>query len=260
MTPLCWICRANPANSREHKFKASDLRRFFGKNSWSSGSQPVHGVDGKSLRPVQGPKQPSMTFGPVICEYCNNTGTQPFDRAYDRFIGWVLGNRERVLRERSLDFSVIYGEHWEQAQLDLFRFFTKHLGCNIARSDGPPVPEDLRDVLFQAPFQTALNVTFHVHEDILLAPGADEGLFLGGLALFEPNEHGVHGFYSHIIVGWLMVCFWYYTAPTDPAATPWIADARVLKVGAHSGFTDEQREEVRRRAKGLPHRPVFDGE
>ena len=35
-TQVCWICRARDADIREHKFKALDLRRFFGKGNWAS--------------------------------------------------------------------------------------------------------------------------------------------------------------------------------------------------------------------------------
>lgn len=28
----CWICQINEANSEKHKFKASDIRRQFGKS------------------------------------------------------------------------------------------------------------------------------------------------------------------------------------------------------------------------------------
>lgn len=258
-TRVCWICQQNPADSREHKFKASDLRRAFGRGPWVGDSRPVHGVANEQLRDVQGPRQESMTFGAVICEACNTATSQPWDRAYDAFFDWVLRNRAAVGRHRTLDFAAIYKEGWEKAQLNLFRYFTKHLGCNIARTEAP-VPDDLREVLHRAPFRTALRVTFHVQEDLLAAPGLDDGLFLGGLAYYEPADVGIPGFYSHVIVGWMMVCFWYGLEVTDQAATPWIANTKTLTVGAHSVLTDAQREELRRRARGLPHRPVSGGE
>jgi len=259
--PQCWICRVRPADSREHKFKGSDLRRFFGRGPWTGKERPVHGRDGQDLDSIQGPGQPSMTFGLVPCSQCNNAGTQPFDRAYDTFISWVLGEgAERVLEDRRIDFSDVFGNSWEDGQRDLFRYFAKHIGCNIAAA-GHAVPEDLREVPHDRRFSTALQIGFSVHDELLPAPGLDQGIFLGGLGHFTAEQMGGHpAYFTHATVSWLHVDCLYNLPLDENGATAWIANARSLALGSHRTLTDAQRQELMRRVAGLPHRPIFDGE
>src|SRR5438045_3557865 len=112
----CWICRVGTADSREHKFKAADLRRFFGRGQWSSSNLPVHGT-GEETEPVRGPAARSLTFEPVICTTCNNRVSQPWDRAYDEFVAWYVANKETLLRSRRIDFADVYQDRWEASQL-----------------------------------------------------------------------------------------------------------------------------------------------
>src|SRR5262245_13904631 len=129
VTKLCWICRLRPADSREHKFKVADQKRLF---TWDGDDAPVHGIGGQEPITVHSPEQHSLTFGLVICDHCNSAASQPWDRAYDRFIDWLLRNRAAILKTRVIDFVVVFGGGWERSQLNLFRYFAKHLGCNIA--------------------------------------------------------------------------------------------------------------------------------
>jgi len=202
-----------------------------------------------------------MTFGLVLCSQCNNAGTQPFDRAYDTFISCVLGEgARRVLEDRRIEFSQVFGESWEDGQRDLFRYFAKHLGCKIAAA-GHPVPEDLREVLRNRQFCTALRVGISVHEELLLAPGLDQGIFLGGLGHFTAEQMGGHpAYYTHATISWLHVDCVYNLPLEENGATAWIANARSLALGSHSTLTAPQRQELLRRAAGLPHRPIFEGE
>lgn len=256
---LCWICQERQADSNEHKFKASDLRLFFGKGDWSKEGGPVHGIGDAEPVKVAGPGSSRMTFECVLCEACNNRVTQPFDRAYEVFVGWSRCNKARLLQERLIDFEDVFGDRWERSQINLFRYFAKHLGCRIAGCAGHWVPGDLRDVIHECPFTTALRVTFEVNEDILLGPGLDKGLFLGPLGHYAPDDAGIPTYFTHVTVGWLRIGLWYY-APTPPGATEWIANLKTVGLGAHSALTEEQREEVRRRGRGLPHRPALEGE
>src|SRR5579863_3442837 len=79
----CWICGSPTAFSREHKIKATDLRRHFGKGELRVGSID----DGfSSGRIAQGIKSDHLKFNNPICEQCNSSVTQESDRAYDNFI------------------------------------------------------------------------------------------------------------------------------------------------------------------------------
>jgi hypothetical protein len=75
----CWIC-GGLANSREHKFKKSDLIRSS--TTWAPDDQPYL-VAGGMQRRIPSPNSKIATFGKVLCSDCNSTRTQPFDRAYE---------------------------------------------------------------------------------------------------------------------------------------------------------------------------------
>jgi hypothetical protein len=79
----CWICGSPAKPSREHKFKASDIRRHFGKGDLYVGSSDDGYPSGKI---AQGVDSTHLKFENPICERCNSSVTQESDSAYDRFI------------------------------------------------------------------------------------------------------------------------------------------------------------------------------
>ena len=82
----CWIC-GGLANSREHKFKKSDLIRSS--TTWAPDDRPYF-VAGGVKRPIASPNAKiATTFGKVLCVDCNSARTQPFDRAYEAFSRYV---------------------------------------------------------------------------------------------------------------------------------------------------------------------------
>ena len=54
--------------------------------------------NGKEIQ-LQGPNSTKLKFEKVMCEKCNNTTSQPFDRAYDKFISYVLNNYELLSKK-----------------------------------------------------------------------------------------------------------------------------------------------------------------
>jgi hypothetical protein len=99
-----------------------------------------------------------VKFGKVLCQHCNNTRTQPFDLAYDRFSAWVNGKGEALLMQEQLDFAEIYGPDFQTSVLNLLKYFVKHLGCRLL-SEGQAVPPGLGASLAKddlAPFEISL--------------------------------------------------------------------------------------------------------
>ncbi len=129
----CWWCDAGTANSAEHKFKRSDLARDFGRGAFlaDGGLAEVSGRDNQ-VRRIQGPSSRRLKFLPVLCARCNNTRSQPFDRAYDCFIEWVMSHEIRVLTERKIDLEDVFGPQWRPQTDDVRRYFVKHVGCRLA--------------------------------------------------------------------------------------------------------------------------------
>jgi hypothetical protein len=154
---LCWICGA-VADSREHKFKRSDLLRAA--DSWSPSDQPSL-LRGNRLTRIRGPNSNLVKFSSNICHDCNTTRTQPYDRAYEVFSNWVVPAGARLLDYNELDFSEIYGSEFSHGVLSLLRYVAKHFGCRIVH-EGSPLPSDLAAALGRddlSPFTVSFNVS-----------------------------------------------------------------------------------------------------
>src|SRR4051812_13683577 len=91
----CWWC-GEPANSREHKLKRSDLVREFGKPPYYGGRVLRHHV-GERVRSARGPESKSFKFTASMCAPCNNVRSQPFDHAWDTFTQHLVDNEEAVV-------------------------------------------------------------------------------------------------------------------------------------------------------------------
>ena len=123
----CWIC-GNIADSEEHKFKASDIKKYHGKKI------DAFYISG-TVTKLSSYKDKSLKFPKVICVNCNNVLTRPHDDAYDQFIDYCFKNNTNIVELPILNFEKIYGESWQTKKLDLFRYYAKHAGCKIVTSN-----------------------------------------------------------------------------------------------------------------------------
>lgn len=139
----CWWCGA-PADSREHRYKASDLRREFEAAEYKAGDVIRWLGSGQEVV-LRGPNAGSVKFSTTLCAACNNTRSQPFDRAYDVFIKWFLANEQRVEQTGIVPLHEIF-TNYPTGSVDVLRYFGKHVGCRIAEK-GFKVPETLRAFL-----------------------------------------------------------------------------------------------------------------
>lgn len=85
---LCWWCEKRSADSKEHKFKASDLRRAMFKSDpaaivWMNDMGTRRDVKGRPA--INRDRYKVLKFEPSLCKKCNNEHSQPFDLAYDQF-------------------------------------------------------------------------------------------------------------------------------------------------------------------------------
>lgn len=159
----CWICGEN-ADSEEHKFKGSDLKRNYGKKF------EAFYISGSTI-PINSYKDKVLKFPKVICINCNNNRTRPHDDAYDLFIEYCQLNYDYLLNSKFLDFKKIYGDNWKEQKLNLYRYFAKHSGCKIKTSEFDTNIEDLADFVkgldkiksFVLMFELKIFVK-HIHE------------------------------------------------------------------------------------------------
>jgi hypothetical protein len=227
----CWICRG-PADSREHKFKKSDVSRTS--KTWAADDQPYFvGVSG--WRRIQGPDSELVKFGKVLCQRCNATKTQPFDRAYERFADWVTNKGGDLMTEGELDFGEIYGSSYQDSTLNLLKFFAKHLGCRIASAHHTMPPN------FAASLATADLTPFEVsfaRNAIIPGLGVRRPDVLHNFGLvgsFSPSKNVVsYPYLSGMIVGYLDVVYRYaYDRRFVWEGDPVIPSRRTVRLGEY---------------------------
>lgn len=220
--------------------------RAHGKGPYMGSSALSH-VRGHEETLIQGPGSKHVKYLPSLCQYCNNTRTQPFDRAYDQFISWVFDhNEDSTLEKRFIDLAKVFGSEWQNRQRDLYKYFAKSFGCRLVDA-GIPVPADVVDLIGKERFQTGLRLTIAVNEDILIMPHRDRNGFIGKGDLFgwaPPESPAAYdGFTWNEHVSWLTICFWYNRFPDGSLGSTWVADCQFLYIGSFAPLDDESRQE-----------------
>ncbi|MDI4638246.1 MULTISPECIES: hypothetical protein [Halomonadaceae] len=246
---LCWMCGAH-ADSAEHKFKKTDLVRAHGKGPYKEDSALAHVVAG-TQKLIQGSNSASLKYQKNLCSRCNNAKSQPWDRAYDQLIDWVLSNEADVLRKRFIDFSQVFGRNFEDAQRNVYKYYAKSFGCRLVDA-GHAVPADVVQIFDRSHFQTALRITFSVNEDVLILQKEDRDGFIGQSDMHAWLERSrleqVNGYQSNEHVSWFTAHFWYGINPDGACGSSWVADNQFVYLGSVEPLTPEQREEVKSRA------------
>lgn len=131
---VCWWC-GDDANSREHKWKQSEIKAMYGPATSENYPLVWFGDDGKP-RPVQGPDSDLMKFEKSLCQNCNNARSQPFDLAYDRWIQYLRANYDQIIESRVVDLRDVADGAGCEFRLDLAKYFAKHIGCRVADKAG----------------------------------------------------------------------------------------------------------------------------
>jgi hypothetical protein len=138
---MCWICKENKADSGEHKTKRSDLLAVLGKPTQAAPFY-YHDIDQPNRRVAS--LDAKILKSPVrICSYCNNTRTQPHDRAWERMSDRL---RRRHLRVGHwVRYERIFRSFTKREMLNVHLYFVKLFGCMIAeaKANGHDVPIDL---------------------------------------------------------------------------------------------------------------------
>lgn len=216
----CWWC-GGKANTREHKFKLSDLKRM------SIGtSEPLVWGDDKMLANVRSiRKSDRVKFSQNLCSNCNNARSQKFDYAYDKFSNYVWSKRGSLWNSRYMDMWKIYGAEWQSESLHLARYIVKHAGCRIA-DDGFTVPQGFGNFLDGGEFLNNFHVCMFKHPEIYRAQkklsgrnGNPLGLWIGPMAgRISRQQPALTAFGSTLSVGYIGFAYrWYMHIPeTDP--------------------------------------------
>lgn len=141
---ICWIC-GGPADSREHRVKASDLRLLFPEISQL---QPIYSHnEQRPPKSVGSVRSDTLKWEAKLCHACNTTLTQPYDRAWQT-LSTHLFERPNPAPGQRVRLHKIFPGSTRRSMRHVHLFFVKLMGCLIAEHK-PPI-----DI---APFANALR-------------------------------------------------------------------------------------------------------
>ncbi|HET9137704.1 MAG TPA: hypothetical protein VFO76_13815 [Candidatus Kapabacteria bacterium] len=222
----CWIC-GKQADSSEHTIKKSDLVLIHGKGPYTD---LIHQT-GDKLSKLQGPNSDKVKYDKNLCYHCNTTFTKPFDVAYEMFTKWVKENEAKIVADKFIDFEEIYSEQWELQQRNLFKFFTKSIGCRI-NNIPRPVPRDLKRLLYKDHFLTRLKISFSINEYIVenRIPLLGKDDMVGNLN--NPSFFNIFYELTERFL-WLEINYWYNRKPIRNVGAPWVADSKFIYLGTN---------------------------
>lgn len=204
---ICWICRNSIANSKEHKFKASDIRNIYG-NKFDS--KVIYMQDEKQ-NILQGPKDNNLKFSQVICEKCNNSVTQNADKAYSQFISNIHNKFDYFKDSGCFNYKNIYGDKWLINKNDFYRFIGKQIGCRISTFYQSIVPNNLADFVLGKSENKCLKLVFVQKEGIELLRhwsifnGNGDFTHLANGGIYYHNDVFISVFHGWISYDWLTI-------------------------------------------------------
>jgi hypothetical protein len=245
------MCGA-PADSREHKFKKSDLVRRYGAQPFKEMGGLAHFYHGEEIvRNIQGVSAKLLTYDPIICSRCNNVVSQPWDQAYQQFESWLFNNSRVVLQRRFILLEEVFGTDMLRKVPSLYKYFVKAFGCRLAYAD-EQIPQDIVQLLPCDYFETKLLLAFAMNKSsFFLHPTCrEEFLGLGDIERIDSRTYGkMERYVWHMQIGWLRVHFFYNDHVPPGAGAPWASDSACLYLGEVESLTLDEAIELFR-AKG----------
>ncbi|MFT6928457.1 MAG: hypothetical protein ACJAZP_004109 [Psychromonas sp.] len=124
---ICWIC-GKEATTREHRVKASDLRKIFGVVTQQS---PLFTKRDGRVRTLQSVKSDFAKFSAKICHHCNTTATQKYDEAWSEFTNYLLDNQTVIRSCKTLNAGNIFSGDFKKGLLYCHLYLLKVFGCKI---------------------------------------------------------------------------------------------------------------------------------
>jgi len=128
--PICWVCGSRPADTAEHKIKASDVRIVAPRLSAANPAYlQINSV--ATNKAIASTTSKALAFPTSICGYCNNTGTQPYDDAWRRLSKYLHANWRDIVGRGSFDLTRVFGTDSAAQALNVHLYFVKLLGCKL---------------------------------------------------------------------------------------------------------------------------------
>ncbi|CAL2083447.1 hypothetical protein LNI96_12020 [Tenacibaculum dicentrarchi] len=204
----CWICEKKEANSDEHKFKASDIKRNLGKKFKAK-------FISNDIKPLNTYKDKSIKFNNILCIECNNNLTRPHDNAYDKFARYIEKNYETLFNQNYIDFEQIYGENWQNEKSNLYKYYAKHSGCRLKSIHNKIDLSDLSKFITEGKIPETFTLQFEIKEHIrmiikymeIMKSHKYTHMFMSPLIEFIYNESKIYGgwiSYEWISINWVL--------------------------------------------------------
>lgn len=128
VTMTCWICGAD-AMTGEHIVKASTMRDLFGEVTQQ---RPLyHSSARRRNRRLQSINSKLLKLD-VLCAPCNNSLTQPFDRAWDVFWTYLNENGHSLSTGNFVRFYRVFNYQARREAVNLHLYVVKLFGCVAA--------------------------------------------------------------------------------------------------------------------------------
>jgi hypothetical protein len=190
-TDACWIC-GNPATTGEHCTKRSDLKAEFDHPTQKA---PLffHNA-GRMNRRIGSLNSQALKSPARLCERCNSTRTQPFDRAWETMSRYLRENRPApgtVIRA-----SDVFPGNPVRQMLNLHLFWVKTFGCLIIEGNLPISICGFRDAILNVSPHPELYAKFHAPRDMPIGrsdvwtspPAAGSARFAVNVMYAAPGE------------------------------------------------------------------------
>lgn len=203
----CWIC-GDEASSGEHMTKASDLRSLFGHVSQR---MPIFlHTPGHLNQRVPGIKSDKLKFKSLLCATCNNSRTQPHDRAWEALSKYLRERQPPVRPGTIIKLAPVFPGRVHQSMLNVHLFFLKLFGCLIVEHSVPLNIKEFSTAILQGHAHPKVYVAFEaitdqrfrrhagqsevqtaqLHGRVAFASWLyDVGLLSVHIMYAEPNEH-----------------------------------------------------------------------
>ncbi|QSV54668.1 MAG: hypothetical protein HEP80_13055 [Dolichospermum sp. UKL201] len=212
--PRCFLCGEKGILTGEHKIKAAMLKQEFG-NSQLYVCKTGETEDKPRL--AQSIKSKHLKFNSKICQSCNTDRTQLPDYEFDNFSKlarqkFTLGKDPKTLFDEK---PYLKGS---DSYLNLFRYFSKILCCQLAEC-GAPIPRRL--ALFTIGKLQNNYVWLDIQKDWTYTQaeihmGDFQYAAHGGLLIYGDENSGVPtAFHSTLTLGPLQYIFFMHLAPIE---------------------------------------------
>ncbi len=158
----CWIC-GDEGTTGEHLVKASDLRRYFGSVSQK---MPLfyHTSKHHNVR-LGSTNADRLKSKALICNRCNSSLTQPYDRAWERFSAYLEQRFAQSPNLGYVDLGRVFPAHSKRSAVDLQLYFVKLFGCRIVEESVPIDTTSFADALINRKVLNSIYLGFALLPD-----------------------------------------------------------------------------------------------